>query len=124
MTSAATTRRRFGRIRIRIPDGPAALAPVAPTVAVPGRRVELPVPTGLIRQIPDGDGRDWLAGWDPVLADAYTLAGLAAQITIAVGVPAARRKWASRTAEAVTLDPPEPLGRTAPGNTTPAPARA
>ncbi|MYS83811.1 glycosyltransferase 87 family protein [Embleya scabrispora] len=122
---AAGTRRRFGRIRL--PAGPAALALVALTVAVPSRRVELPVPvpTGLVWQVPYRDGRELrLAGWDLVLADAYTLAGLAALITIAVGVPATRRKWASRTAEAVTLDPPEPLGRTAPGNTTPAPTRA
>ncbi|MFF7243207.1 glycosyltransferase 87 family protein [Embleya sp. NPDC008237] len=122
---ADTARRRRGPIRL--PAALAAFALVALTAAVPGRRVELPVPvpTGLIWQVPYRDGRELrLAGWDLLLADAYTLAGLAALITIAVGVPATRRKWGSRTAEAVTLDPPEPPARTAPGTTTPAPARA
>lgn len=120
-----TARRRLGRISA--PAAPAALALVALTAAVPGRRVELPVPvpTGLIWQVPYRDGRELrLAGWDLVLADAYTLAGLAALITIAVGLAASRGRWASRSAEAVTLDPPEPVGRPSPGSSTPTPAGA
>ncbi|WP_424641930.1 glycosyltransferase 87 family protein [Embleya sp. AB8] len=117
-------RRRTGPIRV--PAALAAFALVALTAAVPGRRVELPVPvpTGLIWQVPYREGRELrLAGWDLVVADAYTLAGLAALITIAVGLAATRRKWASRPPEAVTLDPPEPVGRRAPGSSTPTPAR-
>ncbi|MFE3199604.1 glycosyltransferase 87 family protein [Embleya sp. NPDC059237] len=115
--------RRAGPFRTRA--GLAALALVVLTAAVPGRRVELPVPvpTGLIWQVPYRDGRELrLAGWDLVLADAYTLAGLAALLTIAVGLAASRRKCASASVEAVTLDPPEPVGRPSPGSSTPTPA--
>lgn len=120
-----TARRGLGRISA--PAATAALALVALTAAVPGRRVELPVPvpTGLIWLVPYRDGRELrLAGWDLVLADAYTLAGLAALITIAVGLAASRGRWASRSAEAVTLDPPEPVGRPSPGSSAPTPAGA
>jgi alpha-1,2-mannosyltransferase len=109
-----TARRRTGPARTRARA--CALALVALTAALPGHRVELPVPvpTGLVWWVPYRDGRELrLVGWELVLADAYTLAGLAALIVIAAILAAARRKRAEPPDEPDTLDLPEAVGPSA-----------
>lgn len=122
LLDTARRRSRRGRALWAVP----ALAVLALTLAPPGRRVELPVPvpTGLVWRVPYRDGRELhLGGWDLVVADAYTIAGLTALVAIAVAVAALWGKSAGDAADSAGRDSSRPKACATSRNTSPTPAR-